>query len=272
MKLLKLTATALLGLYCAALLGLTLFQRDLQYRPGAAMVAPAQAGLSTIETLRLASGDGETLVAWYAPPARDGLPLILYYHGNKGVLADRAARFRRLVASGYGLLAVSYRGFGGSTGTPTEDGILLDAEAAHKEALRRGYKGRRLVMMGESLGAGVATIIASRHEAAALVLDAPYFSALDIAGDRYPIFPVGLVMRDTFRSDLAIADVHMPVLMMHGEADTIIPIASGRKLFELAHEPKAFIAVPGAGHLVMGLDGVYPRVKAFIDANTVGAR
>jgi pimeloyl-ACP methyl ester carboxylesterase len=126
--------------------------------------------------------------------------------------------------------------------------------------------------MGESLGTGVATIIASRHEAAALVLDAPYFSALDVAGDRYPIFPVGLVMRDTFRSDLAIADVHMPVLMMHGEEDSIIPIASGRKLFELAHEPKQFIAVPGAGHLVMGLDGVYPRVKAFIDANRVGAR
>ncbi len=272
MKLLKLTAKTLLGVYCAALLGLSLFQRDLQYHPGAAIVAPAQAGLATIETLRLSSGDGETLVAWYAPPARDGLPLILYYHGNSGVLADRAARFRRLVASGYGLLAVSYRGYGGSTGTPTQDGILLDAEAAYKEAVRRGFSGRRLVMVGESLGTGVATILASRFDAAALVLDAPYFSALDVAGGRYPIFPVSYLMRDAFRSDLAIADVHMPVLMMHGEADTIIPIASGRKLFELAHEPKQFIAVPGAGHLVMGLDGVYPRVKAFIDANTVGAR
>ena len=162
MKLLKLTAKALLGVYCAALLGLALFQRDLQYHPGAAIVAPAQAGLATIETLKLASGDGETLVAWYAPPARDDLPLILYYHGNSGVLADRAARFRRLVASGYGLLAVSYRGYGGSTGTPTQDGILLDAEAAYNEALRRGFTGRRLLIMGESLGTGVAAIIASR--------------------------------------------------------------------------------------------------------------
>ena len=270
MKLLKLTAKTLLGVYCAALLGLALFQRDLQYHPGAAIVAPAQAGLATIETLRLSSSDGETLVAWYAPPARDDLPLILYYHGNSGVLADRAARFRRLVASGYGLLAVSYRGYGGSTGTPTQDGILLDAEAAYKEAVRRGFSGRRLLIMGESLGTGVATIIASRFDAAALVLDAPYFSALDVAGGRYPIFPVGLLMRDTFRSDLAIADVHMPVLMMHGEDDTIVPIASGRRLFELAHEPKQFIAVPGAGHLVMALDNVYPRVTAFIDANTAG--
>jgi fermentation-respiration switch protein FrsA (DUF1100 family) len=269
MKWLKLAAKTLVGLYCAALLGLTLFQRDFQYQPGAAIVAPAQAGLATIETLRLASGDGETLVAWFAPPARDDLPLILYYHGNSGVLADRAARFRKLTASGYGLLAVSYRGFGGSTGTPTEDGILLDAEAAYKEALGRGFKGRRLVIMGESLGTGVATIIASRHEAAAaLALDAPYFSALDVAADRYPIFPVGLLMRDPFRSDLAIGRVHMPVLMMQGEDDPIIPIASGRKLFELAHQPKEFIAVAGAGHLVLARDDVYPRVKAFIDANT----
>jgi fermentation-respiration switch protein FrsA (DUF1100 family) len=266
MRLLKLTAKALMGLYCAALLGLALFQRDLQYHPGAAVVAPAQAGLAKIEALKLASGDGEMLVAWYAPPARDDLPLILYYHGNSGVLADRAARFRRLVASGYGLLAVSYRGYGGSTGTPTQDGILLDAEAAYKEALRRGFAGRRLLIMGESLGTGVATIIASRHEAAALALDGPYFSALDVAAGRYPIFPVGYLMRDPFRSDLAIVNVHMPVLMMHGEKDAIIPIASARKLFELAHEPKQFIAVPDAGHLVLGLDAVYPRAQAFIDA------
>jgi fermentation-respiration switch protein FrsA (DUF1100 family) len=272
MGFLKLAAMALLGLYGTALLGLSMFQRDLQYHPGAAIVAPAQAGLATFETLKLASGDGETLVAWYAPPARDDLPLILYYHGNSGVLADRAARFRRLVASGYGLLAVSYRGYGGSTGTPTQEGILLDAEAAYNEALRRGVTGRRLVIMGESLGTGVAAIMASRFDAAALVLDAPYFSALDVAGGRYPIFPVGLLMRDTFRSDLAIADVHIPVLNLHSEGDTIIPFDSGRRLFERAHEPKQFIAVPGVGHLVLGLDSVYPRVKAFIDANTAGAR
>ncbi len=271
MRLLKLTAKTLIGLYCAALLGLSLFQRDFQYHPGAAIVPPAQAGLATIETLRLTSGDGETLFAWYASPSRDNFPLILYFHGNSGVLADRAKRFHQLTDSGYGLLAVSYRGFGGSTGTPTEDGILLDAEAAYKEAQRRGFAGRRLVLMGESLGTGVATIIASRHEAAALVLDAPYLSALDVAADRYPIFPVGYLMRDPFRSDLAIANVHMPVLMMHGEDDPIIPIASGRKLFELAHEPKEFIAVPGAGHLVLARDDVYPRVKAFIDANSAGA-
>ncbi|MGA8169406.1 MAG: alpha/beta hydrolase [Methylocystis sp.] len=267
MRLLKLAIMGLVGLYGVALFGLTVFQRDLQYHPGGAIIAPAQAGFATIETLRLSSGDGETLVAWYAAPRRDDLPLILYFHGNSGVLADRAKRFRELTDSGYGLLAVSYRGFGGSTGTPTEDGILLDAETAYKEAARRGFTGQRLVIVGESLGTGVAAIIASRHEAAALVLDSAYFSTLDVAIERYPIFPVSYLMRDTFRSDLAITNVHMPLLILHGERDLVIPIESARKLFALANEPKKFIPVANAGHLVLHLDGVYPLAKAFIDAN-----
>ncbi len=267
MRLLKLSAHTLVAIYLLALLTLTAFQRTLLYHPNATIITPAQAGLARVQSLRLASGDGQTLLAWFAPPA-GGRPLILYFHGNGGVLADRRARFELFMSSGYGLLAVSYRGFGGSTGEPTQDGILLDAESAYAEAQRLGFTGKRLVIVGESLGTGVATIMASRHGAAALVLDAPYLSAVDVAEERYPIFPVSFLMLDPFRSDLAIASVHVPVLMLHGESDPIVPIESGRRLFELAHAPKEFIAVPGAQHLVLNLPQVYPRVSAFIDANS----
>jgi uncharacterized protein len=267
MRLVKGAAATALLLYLSALAGLALFQRSLIYNPGSAIVSPAQAGLVQTQSLRLASKDGQELVAWFEPP-KDGRPLILYFHGKGGILADRQERFRLLTASGYGLLALSYRGYGGSTGAPTEDGLLLDAEAAYAEAARRGFTGRRLVIMGESLGTGVATIMASRHEAAALVLDAPFLSALDVAEGRYPIFPVNIVMQDQFRSDLAIGLVHMPVLMMHGEEDTVVPIDSARRLFELAHEPKQFIDVPDGKHLVLLRPGVFPRVAAFIDAAT----
>jgi pimeloyl-ACP methyl ester carboxylesterase len=266
----KRTAATVAALYVAALVGLAVFQRSLQYHPNAAIVPPAQAGLAEIETLALHSDDGETLYAWFKPP-RDGKPLLLYFHGNGGLLADRQERFHRFVESGYGLLAVAYRGFGGSTGEPTEAGLRRDAEAAWREAARRGYTDRRLVIVGESLGTGVATMLATRHSAAALVLDAPFLSAVSVAEGRYPIFPVDLVMQDTFRSDLAIAEIHMPVLMLHGEDDPIIPIASARELFERAQEPKQFIAVPGAKHLVLNLQPVYPRVAAFIDAATATA-
>ncbi|QGM47609.1 alpha/beta hydrolase [Methylocystis heyeri] len=267
MKLIKGAATTALLLYLSALLGLALFQRSLIYNPGSAIVSPAQAGLALTQTLRLSSKDGQELIAWFEPP-RDGRPLILYFHGKGGILADRQERFRLLTGSGYGLLALSYRGYGGSTGAPTEEGLLLDAEAAYAEAVRRGFAGPRLVIMGESLGTGVATIMASRHEAAALVLDAPFLSALDVAEGRYPIFPVNIVMKDQFRSDLAIGSVHMPVLMMHGEADTVIPIDSARRLFALAREPKEFIDAPEGKHLVLLQPGVYPRFAAFIDAAT----
>jgi len=171
-------------------------------------------------------------------------------------------------ARGYGLLAVSYRGYGGSTGSPTEKGLMQDGEAAYREARARGYHDNRIVLMGASLGTGVAVALAARHEAAGLVLEAPYLSALDVASTHYSFFPVSWLMLDQFRSDLVIRDVHVPVLMVHGEEDEVIPISSAKRLFELANEPKTFVRVPGSEHLVLDLADVFPRVCEWIDART----
>ncbi len=265
MMILARSAQTLLALYLTALVCLTAFQRNMQYHPDPRRVTPIEAGLPQVETLQLATTDGEKLSAWFAQPP-EGRPLILYFHGSRGVLADRQERFKRFLASGYGLLAIDYRGYGGSSGDPTQAGLELDAEAAYAEAGRRGFAGRRLVLMGESLGTSVAAILASRHKAAALVLDSPFLSAVSVASDRYPIFPVGLLMRDPMRTDLAIKQAHLPLLILHGEADQTIPISSARALFALANEPKEFVAVAGAGHVVLNLPQVFPRVAAFIDA------
>jgi uncharacterized protein len=265
MKAIKYAAMALLVGYCAALAALGLGQRAFQYHPAAAYAAPAAAGLAGVEELRLATPDGENLIAWSAPPRR-GRPVIVYFHGNSGVLADRAKRFRLLLDAGYGLVATAWRGYSGSSGSPTQEGLMLDAETAWREAIKRGAAPAHIVLMGESLGTGVATAMAAAHPAAALVLDSPFLSALDVAERRYPIFPVRFLMRDPFRSDLAIPNVHMPVLILHGEGDPIIPIDSARALFSAANEPKSFIAVPVEKHLVLALDDVFPRVRAFIDA------
>ena len=173
-----------------------------------------------------------------------------------------------LTSRGYGLLSVSYRGYGGSSGSPTQSGLLQDGEAAYWEARARGYDGDRIVLMGASLGTGVAIATAVTHEVAALVLEAPYLSALDIAAARYPIFPVRWLMLDQFRSDLAIRDIHVPVLMVHGEKDDIVPLTSAKRLFEVANEPKTFVSVYGGDHLVMGLADVFPRVCEWIEART----
>jgi fermentation-respiration switch protein FrsA (DUF1100 family) len=258
------------ALYVAAFCALAVMQRSILYQPRIGLVTPAQAGLSGIETLQIKSGEAETLEAWFAAPKDARFPLILYFHGNGGALYDRHPRFRALTQHGFGLLAVSYRGYGASTGVPTQAGILQDAEAAYAEARRRGFTPDRIVLMGESLGSGVATQIAARREAAALVLDSPYDSLLDVASSHFTIFPVGLVLRDTYRSDEVIGAVHVPVLMAHGDADPVISFASAQRLFARANEPKQFIPVVGGGHLVLGLPEALPRVIAWID--TVATR
>jgi fermentation-respiration switch protein FrsA (DUF1100 family) len=271
MTVLRWSLTCVVAIYILMIVGLAVFQRRLQYFPDRHLADPAQAGLSGVEDLRLTTGDGETLVAWYVP-AKDGHPLILYFHGNGGALVDRVPRFRALAASGYGLLALSYRGYGGSTGSPTQKGLMEDAETAYLEARSRGYNGDRIVLIGESLGTGVAITLAARHEAAALVLDSPYSSAVEVAAAHYPIFPVNWLMFDRFRSDLAIGGVHIPILVLHGDEDDVIPISLARRLFELANEPKSFMVVSGGKHLVLGLAEVFPRVRAWIDETAGVAR
>jgi hypothetical protein len=220
MTVLRWSLACFVTIYVLALCGLAIFQRRLQYFPDRRLVNPAQAGMSGVEDLRLTIVDGETLVAWVVP-AKDGHPLILYFHGNGGALVDRIPRFRALTASGYGLLAISYRGYGGSTGSPTQKGLMDDGETAYLEARARGHDGDRIVLLGESLGTGVAIALAATHEAAALVLDSPYSSAVEVAAAHYAIFPVNWLMFDRYRSDLAISEVHIPILVVHGDEDDV---------------------------------------------------
>jgi fermentation-respiration switch protein FrsA (DUF1100 family) len=210
----------------------------------------------------LRADDGETLLTWYVAPS-PGRPLILYFHGNADGLAARNVRFQYLTASGDGLLAIEYRGYGGSTGSPSEEGLARDADATYAKAIELGAPPGRIIAMGESLGTGVAVALAARHQVGALVLDSPYSSALDVAAARFWMFPVRLLMRDAFRSDEKIGKIAAPVLMVHGTADATIPIRFAKKLFALANKPKDFIRVEGGDHLAMG--SVIPQVLQWID-------
>ena len=132
--------------------------------------------------------------------------MTLYFHGNGGALRYRVDRFRALTAQGDGLVALSYRGYAGSTGSPTEPGILNDARAAYDFAVAR-YPADRLVLWGESLGSGVAVALAAERPVARIVLEAPFLSAADVAAGAYPFVPVYWLMKDQFRSDLRIDKV-----------------------------------------------------------------
>jgi hypothetical protein len=243
----KLTLLTFSVIYAAALSGMYVFQRDLQYLPSHDDPAPQAAGLTGVDRVTLTTPDGETLVLWYASPAPDR-PVILFFHGNAGAMPDRADRLAFYQAQGYGAAFLSYRGYGGSTGRPSETGLLIDAKTAYDHLRGLGLPADRIVLVGESLGTGVAVQTAARNPVGAVVLEAPFTAAVDIARQVYPWLPVGLLMKDQYRSRDHIADIRAPLLILHGEADTVIPVGFGRRLFEAAKDPKTFLSLGPVGH------------------------
>jgi fermentation-respiration switch protein FrsA (DUF1100 family) len=253
------TVTVYLGL------GALMFfaQRSLMYFPETARTAPALAGLPQAEEVTLDTTDGERVIVWHVPPRGDN-PVVLYFHGNGGSLRYRAARYRTLAESGIGLVALSYRGFAGSTGSPSEPGLMTDAAAAYKFAVAR-YAPERIAVWGESLGGGVAVQIAARERVGKLILEAPFTSAAEVAQRAYVIFPVRLLMHDQFRSDEHIGRVKVPVLVMHGERDNVVPFDLGERMVGLIAAPKKFVRYPEGGHNDLDLHGATQEAIRFLD-------
>ena len=254
------------GLALASYVGVTallyVFQRDIQYRPPQAVrTAPATVGFPAEEII-LDTADGEKVVAWHAP-ARAGKLVVLYFHGNGDVLALRVPRLREILSDGTGLVALSYRGYAGSTGRPSEKGLLADAAAAYAFTAAR-YAPDRIAVWGFSLGTGPAVAIAAKQPIGKLILEAPYTSTVDVAAAMFPFLPVRLLMKDQFRSDELIGRVSAPVLVMHGERDPGIPIHFGERLFSLAREPKRFVRFENGGHDDLDAHGSIAVVRQFL--------
>ncbi len=256
-----------LGLGVAGYLGLLALlyvaQRHLLYpRPQTTRTSPASIGFP-VEEVVLDTADGEKVIAWHLP-AQAGKFVILYFHGNGDVLATRLPRLREIFADGTGLVALSYRGYGGSTGEPSEQGLHADAAAAYAFAAAR-YAPERIVVWGFSLGTGPAVALAAARPIGKLILEAPYTSTIDVAAARMPFLPVSLLMKDQFHSDALIGRVTAPVLIMHGARDPGIPIRFGERLFALAREPKFFMRFPDGGHDDLDTQGSIAAVRRFLD-------
>jgi fermentation-respiration switch protein FrsA (DUF1100 family) len=252
-----------IALYLCILALMYFAQRKLMYFPEGFRTSPANAGFPQAEEVTLETRDGERVIAWHAPPLGDK-PVLLYFHGNAGAIRYRVDRFRNLTASGMGLVALSYRGYGGSSGSPTEQGLMQDAAAAYEFAVSH-YAPERIAVWGESLGTGVAVAIASERAVRCVILEAPYFSAVDIAASAYPFAPVRWLMQDQFRSDLRIGKVTAPVMVVHGDRDAIIPIASAERLFALIKSPRHFTRIEGGGHEDLAAFGAYEAAKKFME-------
>ena len=258
----------ILPLTYAGLTALVYFgQRSLMYFPDPARTSPAAAGFAEAREVVLATTDGERVIVWHVPPRGDK-PVVLYFPGNAQALRYGTERFRAIVADGTGLLALSYRGYGGSTGSPSEAGFHADAAALYDYAVAR-YAPKRLVLWGESIGTGVAVPLAAGKPVGKVILEAPFTSAVDVGALAYPIFPVRLLMKDQFRSDACIAAVRAPVLVMHGARDRVVPIALGERLYSLITAPKRFVRFPNGGHDDLDEHGARDVVRRFLTEKTI---
>jgi uncharacterized protein len=262
--------TILIGfvaLLLAAYLGIVALvyfgQRSLQYFPDTTPRTPQEVGAVGFTEVDLKQGTGERLVAWYKP-APANTPTILYFHGNGGSVSSRA---NKIAAYGkdFGLFAADYRGYGGNSGTPIEDGIIADAFLAYDWLIKQGVKANDIFLLGESLGTGVAVQVAAAKPVRAMALEAPYANIVDIGAERYWFLPVRLLMQDQYKSSLHIGEYRGPLFIIHGTADRVVPFKHGRKLFDLANEPKHFVEVEGAGHEMIGNADIWQKVLAFFE-------
>jgi uncharacterized protein len=261
----------LFGAYLAVAGLMFAFQRKLIYLPDRTRLTPAAAGVPEMRPVDYRTADALALTGWYAPPEPDA-PVLVYFHGNAGSIADRAEKVRPFLDAGFGVLLAGYRGYGGNPGRPTEAGLLSDARAALDHLSEAGIAPRRIVLYGESLGSGVAVAMAAERSPGALVLEAPFTSIVDVAAAAYPWLPVRLAMIDRFNSLARIKSVRAPTLVLHGELDRTVPVRLGRRLLDHADEPKKGVFFPVAGHTDLHDHGAVEDVLRFLEEFDLAGR
>ena len=261
---------ALLLVAAAPIALLMFFEKSLIYFPTRVHdLAPADLGLDH-EDVTLTTADGVRIHAFLLPAPSSRLTVLLA-HGNAGNVSHRLDRARLLQERlGADVFLFDYRGYGRSEGRPDEEGTYRDARAAHHYLTQvRGVPGDRLVLFGESLGSAVVLDLALQQPCRALILESPFTSIPDMAAVAFPFLPLRTLVRTRYDNLAKVGGLRVPLLVLHGERDEVVPFAQGRRLYEAAPEPKRFFAIPGAGHndtYIVGGAAYWRAVADFVEA------
>ena len=236
--------------YAVLAVALFFYQPNLLYFPDMPSrkieATPGDIGLD-FEPLTLTTRDDEQLGAWFIP-ADHARGVLLFCHGNAGNISHRLVSIQLFHELGLSVLIFDYRGYGQSTGKPTEKGTYRDADAAWQYLVeQRGIPPEHIILFGRSLGASIAADLATRQSAAAVILESGFTSVPDVAAKLYPWLPVRWFSRYQYDTRKKLANIHSPVLIAHSRDDEIILYSNGERLFEAANEPKQFLGMRG-GH------------------------
>jgi uncharacterized protein len=243
------------GIIIAAYVGLLALmyftQRSLMYHPGKEMASPMVSGVPEMVAINLKNDEGMKIVSWYKASSTNK-PTLVYFQGNAGTIADRNHKVRPFIDHGIGVILVGYRGYGNNPGSPTEEGLYADAATALEFLSRTGIKPNHWILYGESLGTGIAVEMAKRYgadtPAAALILEAPFTSMVDAGKSHYSWLPVNMLLKDRYDSLSKINSINVPLLIIHGTDDNVVPMTLGQKLFNAAVEPKQAHWINNAAH------------------------
>ena len=233
-------------LFYMALTGVMyLFQRKLLYLP--LKIRPSLGNLRGVYTeIQTQTKDELTLTHWYA---KKGQACIVVLHGNAGNIEGRAYKFKFLADQGYSLLLVSYRGYGDNPGQPTEADLISDSALALEWLIKQeGRSSEKIVLLGESLGSGVAIALATQYPVKGLIFDGAYSSITEVGQSAYPLIPVRWLLKDTWDSKSRIQKVQAPMLFIHSKKDSVIPFRFSQRLFQAANEPKKSLWLEDSGH------------------------
>jgi uncharacterized protein len=225
-------------------------QRDFVFNSMNRQIAFESLDFKDTEAVWIETHDGARLESLYhAAPA--GRPTVLFFHGKGTEISNETDPLKFFQAQNFGFLGISYRGYGKSTGVPTEEGLITDAITSYDWLRAKGVDPKNIMVLGQSLGSGVAVQMAAQKPVAAVALGAPYSSVVEIAEERYWYLPVRKLMKDQFWSSLFIGKIKAPILILHGTTDKTIPVRYGQKLFGFANHPKTLKLIHGKGHPVI---------------------
>ena len=253
-------------IYASVLVLLFIFQRNLMYHPNENNYFGDKLEVN-IEKVNIKTPDNLSLLGWFHKKDLNKFKTIIYFHGNAGTLENRIHKLNHFKNMGVNFLIIAWRGFSGNEGKPTENGLYLDGMSAVNWVLDQGVKEENLILYGESLGTGIATEIAQNKNFAGVILETPFTSMINAAKEFYPYIPVNLLLKDRYENYKKIKNINIPILIMHGEQDTIVPFKMGKKMYQLANEPKYFYFTKYDDHMMEYDEPMIKTLKNFIELN-----
>ena len=253
----------ILAIYTLVLILLFIFQRNLMYHPDENNYFGDKLEIN-IEKVKINTSDNINLLAWFHKKDLKKFKTIVYFHGNAGKLENRIHKLNHFKDMNVNFLIIAWRGFSGNEGKPSEEGLYEDGNSSIKWLKNLGLTEKDIIIYGESLGTGVATEIAQNNNFAGLILETPFTSMIDAAKNFYPYIPVDLILKDKYKNNIKIKNINIPLLVMHGEADQIVPFWMGKKIYEIANKPKYSYFTKYDDHMMEFDKNLILTLKTFI--------